>query len=57
VLKAGDSAIDIEEGKRAGCGITVGVTTGAQTREQLEDAKPTLVLDSLPDILNHICTP
>lgn len=53
-LKAGDSAIDIEEGKNAGCSITVGVTTGAQTKEQLAEANPTLILDSLNDILKHI---
>lgn len=47
VLKAGDSVIDIEEGKNAQCGITIGVTTGAQTRTQLELAKPTYILDSL----------
>jgi len=47
VLKAGDSIIDIEEGKNAKCGITVGVTTGAHTREQLISANPTYVLDSL----------
>ena len=35
VLKAGDSVIDIEEGKNANCGWTIGVLTGAQTREQL----------------------
>ncbi len=50
VLKAGDSIIDIEEGKNANCGITVGVTTGAHTREQLLSAKPTYVLDSLSDL-------
>jgi len=47
VLKAGDSVIDIEEGKNANCGMTVGVLTGAQTREQLETADPTLILNSL----------
>lgn len=47
VLKAGDSIIDIEEGKNAKCGITVGVTTGAQTFEQLASAEPTFVLDDL----------
>ncbi|MFD2100479.1 phosphonatase-like hydrolase [Flagellimonas iocasae] len=47
VLKAGDSMIDIEEGKNANCGITVGVLTGAQTREQLEKANPTLILNTL----------
>jgi len=54
VLKAGDSTIDIEEGTNTGCGITVGVTTGAQTREQLATAEPTLILDRLADILAHI---
>ena len=47
VLKAGDSVIDIEEGKNANCGITVGVLSGAQTREQLESAEPTYILTSL----------
>ncbi|GLU42997.1 phosphonatase-like hydrolase [Allomuricauda sp. NBRC 101325] len=50
VLKAGDSVIDIEEGKNANCGITVGVLTGAQTREQLATAEPTIILDSLADL-------
>ena len=50
VLKAGDSVIDIEEGKNANCGWTVGVLTGAQTREQLLTAQPTLILDSLTDL-------
>ncbi|WP_111309188.1 phosphonatase-like hydrolase [Confluentibacter sediminis] len=50
VLKAGDSIIDIEEGKNASCGITVGVTTGAHTREQLVSASPTYVLNSLKEL-------
>ena len=50
VLKAGDSIIDIEEGKNAHCGLTVGVLTGAQTREQLETAAPSMILDSLADL-------
>lgn len=47
VLKAGDSIIDIEEGKNAKCGVTVGVTTGAHTKAQLSSANPTYVLESL----------
>ncbi len=54
VLKAGDSIIDIEEGKNAYCGITVGVTTGAHTRTQLESAKPTYVLDSLQELIEKL---
>lgn len=49
VLKAGDSAIDIEEGKNAGCGLTIGVLSGAQTREQLEPAKPDYIFNSLSE--------
>lgn len=54
VLKAGDSIIDIEEGKNAKCGITVGVTTGAQTFEQLASAGPTFVLDELSSLKDLI---
>jgi phosphonatase-like hydrolase len=54
VVKVGDSAIDIEEGKNAGCGKTFGVTTGAQTREQIQVAGPTAVLDDLLEILDKI---
>lgn len=54
VLKAGDSIIDIEEGKNANCGITVGVTTGAHTRRQLESANPTYVLDQLIELKSFL---
>lgn len=50
VLKAGDSIIDIQEGKNAKCGLTIGVTTGAHTREQLQSANPDYVLDSLYEL-------
>jgi phosphonatase-like hydrolase len=53
VLKVGDSIIDIEEGKNAKCGITIGVTTGAHTYEQLSSAEPTYVLNSLSN-LSHL---
>ena len=35
VIKIGDTTIDIQEGQNGKCGLSVGVTTGAQTREQL----------------------
>ncbi|MGJ7029892.1 HAD-IA family hydrolase [Niabella hirudinis] len=50
VLKAGDSVIDIEEGKNAGCGITVGVLSGAQTRAQLSGAQPDYILNVLTEL-------
>ena len=54
VAKIGDSQIDIEEGQNAKCGKTFGVTTGAQTRQQLEEAGPTAVVDSLGEMLEHL---
>ncbi len=50
VLKVGDSAIDIEEGKNANCGITAGVLTGAQNRTQIQEANPTYILESLNEL-------
>ena len=50
VVKVGDSIIDIEEGKTANCGITVGVTTGAHTEEQLKSANPTYIINSLIEL-------
>lgn len=50
VAKIGDSTVDIEEGIRAGCGLVIGVTTGAHTRTQLEEAQPTHIMDSLSEL-------
>lgn len=50
VLKAGDSMVDILEGKNANCGITVGVLSGAQNRAQLAEAKPTFIINSLAEL-------
>lgn len=47
VAKVGDTKVDIEEGKNAGCGIVVAVTTGAYTREQLAKYHPDHIIDSL----------
>lgn len=50
VLKAGDSGIDIEEGKNAGCGLVLGVLSGAQNEQQLVKYSPDAVLDKLTDL-------
>jgi phosphonatase-like hydrolase len=52
VVKVGDSIVDIEEGKAAQCGITVGVTTGAHTFEQLQSAEPDYILSSIIGLRN-----
>ena len=51
VVKVGDSAIDIEEGQNAGCHLTIGITTGAQSREQIARSGPDYIVDRLMDIL------
>jgi len=51
VVKVGDSTIDIEEGKNAGCCLSVGITTGAHTREQLQSAGPDYIINNLLELL------
>lgn len=52
VLKAGDSVIDIEEGKNAGCGLTIAVLSGAQNRTELEKAEPDYILNTISEAEN-----
>lgn len=54
VAKVGDSIVDIAEGKSAGCGLTFGVTTGAQTFGQLKTANPDFILGSLVELKDII---
>jgi len=51
VIKIGDSMIDIEEGKNAGCQFNIGITTGAHTYEQLQAARPDYIIDDLIELL------
>jgi phosphonatase-like hydrolase len=51
VAKVGDSIIDIEEGKNAGCSLNIGITTGAHTFEQLKSAKPDYIINNLLELL------
>lgn len=54
VMKVGDTASDIQEGKAAGCGITVGITTGAFTAAELMKEDPTYLARSASEILRMI---
>ena len=54
VAKIGDSQIDIEEGKNANCGMTFGITTGAQSDKQLAERNPTAILTSLNELLDFV---
>lgn len=51
-VKIGDSQIDIEEGKNANLKYSIGITTGAHSREQLQAAQPDFILDDLTELIN-----
>jgi phosphonatase-like hydrolase len=51
VAKVGDTPTDLEEGANAGCGLVVGVTTGAFPRAALERTPHTVLIDSVADVL------
>jgi phosphonatase-like hydrolase len=54
VVKVGDSTIDVLEGKNAGCGLTIGITTGAHTAEKLQTANPDYIIDNLMELAKLI---
>ena len=47
LVKIGDTEVDIGEGRNAGAGLVVAVTTGAFTRAELEPYRPDAIVDSL----------
>jgi len=51
VAKVGDTIIDIEEGRNAGCALSIGITTGAHTLEQLQSANPDDIINDLLELL------
>jgi phosphonatase-like hydrolase len=56
VVKVGDTKMDVQEGRNAGC-WTVAVLTGTQSEECLKDLKPDFIIDSvvnLPSVLSQI---
>merc|ERR550539_2121974 len=50
VAKVGDTVRDIQEGKNAGCGLVVGVLTGADSKEKLLAAGADIVANVLTDL-------
>ena len=50
VAKVGDTQVDVQEGRNAGCGLVISVTTGAYTRAQLENFQPDFIIDSLKEL-------
>ena len=50
VVKVGDTEVDVEEGRNAGCGLVVSVTTGAYSRQELKKFSPDFIIDSLQEL-------
>jgi phosphonatase-like hydrolase len=50
VMKIGDTAVDVLEGRAAGCTYIVAVTTGAAAKEELEEHQPTHIIHHLNQI-------
>jgi len=51
VIKVGDTAVDIKEGRSAECLLTIAVATGkSYTRHQLELYQPDYIIDSLQEL-------
>lgn len=51
VAKVGDTEVDVKEGRNAGCGLVVAVTTGSYSKEQLQTYSPDFIIDSLQELL------
>lgn len=54
IVKVGDTEVDVNEGRNAGCGFVAAITTGAYTREQLLDYHPDAIIDSLQELPAYI---
>ena len=50
VIKIGDTEVDVNEGRNAGCALVVAVTTGAFTKQQLEEYHPDHIIDDLSQL-------
>jgi phosphonatase-like hydrolase len=51
VAKVGDTEVDVMEGRNAGCGLVIGITTGAYSREELQNSQPDFIIDSVQKLL------
>ena len=51
VVKIGDTEVDVQEGKNAGCLLSGAITTGAFTRNELEPYQPDFIIDQLDELI------
>ncbi|MEO7992510.1 MAG: HAD hydrolase-like protein [Chryseolinea sp.] len=51
VAKVGDTVSDLQQGNAAGCGLVIGVTTGAFSEDELTKEKHTHLIKDIPSLL------
>ena len=56
VIKVGDTEVDVNEGLNANCLYSIGITTGAFTRQKLSIYKPSFIIDHLSELEKIICS-
>lgn len=54
VAKIGDTLSDLGEGHSAGCGLVIGITSGAFTHEQLAALPHTHIIQQIPEVLKIV---
>ncbi len=54
VAKVGDTLSDLGEGNAAGCGLVIGITSGAFTHDQLAAAPHTHIIQHIPEVLKIV---
>ena len=54
IVKVGDTEVDIVEGRAAGCGLVVSVTTGSFTKDELLSYHPDAIIDDLMELITLI---
>lgn len=54
VIKVGDTEVDVNEGKNAECLYSIGITTGAYSREELKLYEPSFIIDSMDELLGIV---
>jgi phosphonatase-like hydrolase len=52
VIKVGDTVSDLQEGHAAGCGVAVGVTSGAFSAQALKAENPHHLIEEIPELLS-----
>ena len=56
VIKVGDTEVDVNEGFNANCLYSIGITTGAFTRQELSIYNPSFIIDHLIELEKIICS-